>query len=387
MEEARAAQSSPAPSLSPRRETVLNGSPSTPRSPAFTSRQHAPRIVPQADAQTHYAPPLPIQLALVPIKLVTKLLWGLCALLAHVLSIIQSLSPGSLSRRSIPHVSSGRKPLSPRDTAARFAREFEEEYGSHNLPLYEVGYAQAYDLAKKELKFLLVILLSPEHDETSTFVQKTLLSQELQNFIADRATDLVLWAGNVQDSEAYQVSAALNCIKHPFAALIVHTPQDSPTAMTTVARVHGLVAPTAFVAQLKRAMDQQMPSLSRVRAQRSEQQAARNILEEQNSAYERSLAQDRERARQHREAEAARVRAAEEERSKAEAERQKAQQAEQWRQWRAQRISPEPSSDVKDATRISLRMLSGERVVRKFQQDAELEEFYAFAECYDIMKS
>jgi FAS-associated factor 2 len=34
---------------------------------------------------------------------------------------------------------------------------------------------------------------------------------------------------------------------------------------------------------------------------------------------------------------------------------------------------------------MSLRMPSGERVVRKFRADAELEELYAFVECYDLM--
>ena len=130
---------------------------------------------------------------------------------------------------------SGRKTLNARDTAARFIREFEEEYGENNLPFFENGYAQAFDLAKKDLKFFLVILVSPEHDETTSFIRDTLLSQEVVDFIRNPDNNILLWAGNVQDPEAYQVSAALKCTKFPFTGVIVHTPQVSSTSMSIAA--------------------------------------------------------------------------------------------------------------------------------------------------------
>ena len=277
--------------------------------------------------------------------------------------------------------------MNPRDTAARFAREFEEEYGTHELPFYEGGYAQAYDLAKKELRFLMVVLLSPEHDDNSIFVRETLLSQEVGAYIKDPQNKIILWAGNVQDSEAYQVSNALNCSKFPFAALIVHTPQDSPTSMSTIVRVTGLHPASAFVAKLRTAITQHSAALDRVRATRNEQRATRNLREEQNSAYERSLAQDRERARQRREAEAAQTRAEQEARAKAVAEERAVEKAEQWKRWRAQSISAEPAPGVKDVTRVSIRLTSGERVIRKFAATAEMEELYAFVECYDVFEA
>ena len=281
----------------------------------------------------------------------------------------------------------GRRPLNSRDTAARFAREFEEEYGTHSLHFFEDGYARAYDLAKKELKFLLVVLVSPENDDTTSFVRGTFLSQEVVNFINDAQNNIILWAGTVQDSEAYQVSTALNCSKFPFAALIAHTPQDSSTTMSTIARISGLLPPSAFVARLRTAISQQSAALERVRATRNEQQASRNLREEQNSAYERSLAQDRERARQRREAEAARLRAEREEQTKVDAAEKEKRVLEQWKVWRAQSIAPEPGMDVKDVSRLSIRMPSGERIVRKFAGNAPMEELYAFVECYDVLGS
>ena len=276
--------------------------------------------------------------------------------------------------------------MKPRDTAARFIREFEEEYGSHSLSFFENGYAQAYDLAKKDLKFLLVVLLSPEHDDTSTFVRETLLSTEVQDFIKNPQNNIILWAGDVQDSEAYQVSSALNCTKFPFAALVVHTHRDSPTSMSTVCRMTGLLPPTAFIAKLRTSITQQSGLLDQVRASRAEQQASRNLRQEQESAYERSLAQDRERARQRREAEAAKLRAEQEAKAQSEASERMAQRLDQWKRWKLRQIAPEPGPEVSNATRLSIRMPSGDRIVRKFGPNVTMEELYAFVECHDLLE-
>lgn len=379
--------SSTPPSQSPRREILLNGSSSVPRSPVSPPREPAPRIVPQPEAQKTYQPPLLLSILFTPFNILFRLLSGSLSLFGYLFPFLPRLLP-AISRGTTPARSrTGRRPLNPRDTAARFAREFEEEYGTHDLPFYEGGYAQAYDLAKKELKFLMVLLFSPEHDDTSTFVRETLLSQEVIDYLKDPHNKIILWTGNVQDSEAYQVSNALNCSKFPFAALIVHTSQDSSTSMSTIARVSGLQPASAFVAKLRTATAQHSAALDRVRATRNEQQATRNLREEQNSAYERSLAQDRERARQRREAEAAQARAEHEARAKADAEERESQKAAQWKRWRAQSILAEPGPGVKNVTRVSIRLASGERVIRKFAEDAEMEELYAFVECYDVFET
>ena len=301
--------------------------------------------------------------------------------LPRILNAITNRGQGRAARRN----TTGRRPLNPRDTAARFIREFGEEYGDHRLRFYENGYAQAYDTAKKDLKFLLVVLLSPEHDDNNTFIREILLSQEFEAFANNPENNLILWAGNVQDSEAYQVSMSLNCTKYPFATLVVHTPQDSSTAMSTVARVTGLQPPNAFVTKLRNAITQNSPALNRVRNQRREQEATRNLRQEQESAYERSLAQDRERMRLRREAEAARAREEQEAKTKAEAVEKAAQNQEQWKRWKAQGIAPEPGADVKNATRLSIRMPSGDRIIRKFAPDAVMEDLYAYVECHDVL--
>ncbi|KAI4187782.1 MAG: hypothetical protein L6R41_002587 [Letrouitia leprolyta] len=392
VEEARTSlSSSPAPpSHSVNRETLINGFSRSPRPQTRSRLDPAPRIVPQPENQNTYRPPFLFTLLFTPFNLLYRLLSGSFSLFTYLFPFLPRLIAGSPGGRGQPRRqrdTTGRRPLNPRDTAARFTREFEEEYGQHDINFFQNGYAQAYDLAKKELKFLLVVLLSPEHDDTSLFVRNTLLSSEVVSYINNPSNKIILWAGSVQDSEAYQVSTALNCSKFPFAAIVAHTPQDSSTSMSTIARISGLTSPSAFVARLKSAISQHSATLERARVSRNEQQATRNLREEQNSAYERSLAQDRERTRQRREEEEARLRAEREAKAKAEAAERRVQNYEQWKSWRAQRIPPEPTIPAEEVTRISVRMISGERVVRKFRAEADMEELYAFVECHDILSS
>lgn len=354
-----------------------------------SGRDPAPRIVPQPENRNLYKAPFLLSLVFSPITLVFRLLSGSFSLLGSIfpflprlLNTLRNRGTSSATRRN----TTGRRPLNPRDTAARFIREFEEEYGSHSVRFFDDGYAQAYDQAKNQLKYLLVILISPEHDDNATFIRETLLSSEFAAFANDPSNNLILWAGSVRDSEAYQVSIALNCSKFPFAGLIVHTPQDSSTAMSTVARLTGLMPPATFVSKLRATMSQYSSALERIRAQRAEQQATRNLRQEQESAYERSLAQDRERLRLRREEEAAQRRAEEEQRAQAAAAAEAAEQFETWRRWRAVQVPAEPTPDVKDSTRLSIRLADGTRIVRKFASATPIEHLYAFVECHDLLE-
>lgn len=275
--------------------------------------------------------------------------------------------------------------MKPRDAAARFKRELEEEYGENSIAFYEGGYAQALDLAKKDLKFLLIILTSPEHDDTSSWIRETLLSAEVQTFINNPTNEIITWAGDVRDSEAYQVATALRCNKFPYTALIAHNPEQSATSMSVLLRLTGPMSAATYIAKLQAAITSHADKLKTVRETRNAQNFERTLREEQDSAYERSLAQDRERARLRREAEAA---AAEQERLQKEAAKAAALLAEkkqQWRRWRATTINPEPSADSKGIVRIALKMPEAARIIRRFPADAGIEELYAFVECYDLI--
>lgn len=317
---------------------------------------------------------------------------------------ISAAGMGGGTRSAAGDSSSGRrKNLSPKDTAARFIREFEENYGTSaasqdnekaatdtsngekmtTLPFLENGYNMSLEKSHQESKFLLVLLFSPEHEHTDPWVRNSLLSPAFLSFISENQSKLLVWGGNVRDSEPYTVSTSLKVTKFPFMGVVVHTPDVSSTAMSLAARISGLTTPGEMIQKISMAIETFSPPLERVRAQRTEQRAARSIREEQDLAYQRSLERDRERARQKKEEEERARR--EEERKREEEERAKKYEADLklWKRWRMGKLMGEPEDGDKSAVRINFVMPDGERCVRRFKADIDIEEVYAFVECFD----
>ncbi|KAM0280140.1 hypothetical protein ACHAQH_004212 [Verticillium albo-atrum] len=371
-------------------ESLFTSAARAPRGNLSDRPEPAPRIVPMPD--TVHRPPFLVGLLLTPFSLG----WAVASRLLRTVWYIFSFLPASIRPRGLTNGTApslrnttGRRMLMPQDTAARFKREFEEEYGSNELPWFEGGIAQAQDLAKKDLKFLWVVLMSPEHDDTESFTHETLLAPEVVNFINDPTNNIILWGGNVLDSEAYQVAQEYNCTKYPFSALICLTPKEGSTRMSIVKRLVGPMPSAAYVSEAQSAISKYSGDLAGVRAERTAREVTQNLRHEQDSAYERSLAKDRERARQRREAEKAAAeavqRAAEEEAAAA----RLAAQRDQWTRWRAARIEAEPAADDKEVVRIALKMPESSgagRIVRKFRNDTPMEALYAFVECYDVLR-
>ncbi|ORY67441.1 UBX domain-containing protein [Pseudomassariella vexata] len=352
----------------------------------------APRIVPQPASM--HRPPFLLSFLFTPFNFGYRAVSTLFRTFIYVLSFL----PAPLRPRAITTTmttgwrgTAGRRMLLPRDTAARFKREFEEEYGPDtNLPFHEGGFAQALDLAKKELKFLLIVLMSPEHDDTESFTRETLLSPEIVAFVNDPANNIILWGGNVLDSEAYQVASEYNATKFPFSCLVCLTPKEGSTRMSIIKRLVGPVSASTYLAEIQTAITKYSPDIAAARAERTAQEFSRNMRAEQDSAYERSLAADREKARQKKEAEAAAREAEKRALEEAAAAELLAEKREQWRRWRATTIPSEPDASVKNVVRLALKMpetetSAGGRIVRRFKADTRIEELYAFVECWELL--
>ncbi|SZF04718.1 unnamed protein product [Blumeria hordei] len=346
----------------------------------------APRIVPQLDVDEIRKPPFILAIFLAPFNLLYKSVLSSLSILAYLSPLTRFVR---LRNSASYQQSLGRRPLKPRDSAARLKREFEEEYGPNRLPFYEGGYAQALDLAKAELKFLVIVLFSPEHDETTKFVRDTLLDAHIQAYLSDESSNIILWAGDVRDTEAYQVSAAVKCSEFPYTAVVAHTPVISTTSMSVITALSGPMSAVNYLSKLRSCILKHEEQLVATRASRLAQKFERTLRQEQDSAYERSLARDKERARLKRQVE---EEAAESERQRKFDEAAKALLAEkriQWRKWRATTIKPEPGLDEKGIVRIGFRMpekYGAARITRRFRSEDSIEELYAFIECFEFIQ-
>jgi FAS-associated factor 2 len=363
-------------------ESLLSAArPTSPRRPPTDTVE---RIDTSTNGDGNYPPPFLLSALFVPLNLIYRLF---STILSPFSFLLPSFIPRLLARFTAQRSQPARRSLPPADNARRFIRELGEEYGEHNLPFVESGFNLTLDNAKRDLKFLMVVLISPSHDDNHSWIRDTLLSAQVRDFLSSQKDDVVLWGGNVQDAEAYQVSESLQCTKFPFVALVCHSSDTGSTGMTTVMRAVGPMPATELVAKLGTAVTAHRAQLRAARSQRAEQQASRTLRQEQDSAYERSLAQDRERARRRKEEEEAQARAEKEALALAEAAEKKMRDEQQWRRWRAQSLPDEPSASVKDAIRVSIRMPSGERIIRRFDMDADLEELYAFVECHEVARN
>ncbi|KAF8473432.1 hypothetical protein BDZ91DRAFT_691788 [Kalaharituber pfeilii] len=349
----------------------------------------APRIVP-APSATIIRRSILLSILFFPFSVLYKIFSSGFSLFSIIFPFLRPLQR-SFSQGAAP---SRRATTNPRDTAARFIREFEESTGVKDLPWFEGGYAQAMDLAKKEVRIMMVILQSEEHDDTHVFNKETLGNQDVVSWV--REQNIVLWGGSVSDSEGYQVSASLSTTAFPFLALISLTPPSPtasstspggiPTTMSTILRVSGLLPPQTLLQKLNNALAAHADALSRIRAVRESQLADRQIREQQNSAYQASLARDRERARLRREEEE-RQRKAEEEARRREQEAALAQRRKlAWRRRKVRSglLPVEPAPEVK-AARVSIRFPDGERVTRRFEKDTKMEDVYAWVECKSVL--
>ncbi len=352
----------------------------------------APRVLPPTSVV--YSTPLFVGILFVPLRFGYKVVAGIFNSIIYLLSFFPRpirprfvLNPVYTGLRQ----TRGRRVTLPKETAQRFKRDFEEEYGRHDLVFFEGGHAQALDTAKDEVKFLLTVLVAPEHDDTEPFMHHTLLSPEVADFINDPSNNIIVWGGNVLDPEAYQVAREYNATTYPFSCLACLTPQEGSSRMGIVKRMVGPMTIEEYLANLQSAIEKNAPELAAVRADRAATEMARTLRSEQDSAYERSLAVDRERARQKREAAAAAAEAEKRALEEAEAAARLVEQRQQWREWRANTMAPEPDASVKEAVRLAFNMPASSasgagRVVRKFAPQTTLEELYAFVECHDLLQ-
>ncbi|ORY86262.1 UBX domain-domain-containing protein [Protomyces lactucae-debilis] len=268
---------------------------------------------------------------------------------------------------------SGSKPyrnLTADDASRNYIQTLETAQSEEHLPLLTTSYLKAVEQAKRELKFLLVVLTSSHHDDSSACKSQILCSTALRSFVQDH--QILCWAGDAAENEGFHTASSLGATRFPFFAVLVYNTLRSPAGVSTVCRVEGLVEAAVLIETLTEAIDRFEPTLIAARLDQREQNASREIRREQDSAYERSLAADRRRAE---EARLAEERKARELAAALEATRQRAV----YRVWRHAKILPEPTSG-EHVARVSFRLPDGSRIVRKFDAQCPVEELYAFVD-------
>ncbi|KLO12666.1 hypothetical protein SCHPADRAFT_915548 [Schizopora paradoxa] len=288
--------------------------------------------------------------------------------------------------------------------------------GQRVLPDFYMGsYESALRVAEKEMRPMMVVLVSEEHDDVADFKRMVLVDEDLVRVL--RENDFVVWGGDVRDYEASQASQKLGATTYPFVAFVALQPRggrnSSSSILTVLSRHQGpavprspqlsassntSVVPTAASTLVNHLTNTLLPRvtphLGRLRGAAAERALAARLIAEQNAAFQASADRDRERIemaeiaiREREEEERRRKREEEERKLKEEEEfcRRESEKAERLLWWRYARrclLAPEPSPSSTDGgkpVRIALRLPSGARVVRLFSPSTPITQLYIAA--------
>jgi len=304
-----------------------------------------------------------------------ELLFSPVRVALSILRYIFNLFPNSV-RKLIEGPESGRN--ARLTCAERFIQYYEENYGDKHPEFYRGTYKQALLDIKDNYQVLIVIVNSPEHDDTPEFCKNVLGSNEFINYLQGK--NFVVWAGSVTEKEGYKVNNVFGATTYPFIGMVVYQRKRAIIAE----KIEGLQPVEEVIQKIEQKYEQISVQLQAELAEQREREQTRIIRQEQESAYEESLRKDRERERKEqlererkqREEELAKQRQMEYER--------KVEEKKRYKQKLAESIPPEPNEDECETAQLSIRFSDGSRVIRSFRADDKLQAVYDFVESKDL---
>lgn len=263
-----------------------------------------------------------------------------------------------------------------------FCEEYEARYGPLHPPFQRSSYAQALELAKRELRFMLVYLHSEQHQDTDTFCSEVLADPALVEYVSGA---MLVWACSVRRPEGHRVSQALRETTYPALAVIVLRQHR----MVVVGRREGLVSATDLVAWLRHTVTDYEAFIVAARAERDERNLDREIRTEQEQAFQETLRADQEREqrraeedRAREEAEAAEARIREEAETVRRAEQDKKEEIRRQKIDLVTEIPDEPEAADPEAVRVVIKLPGGQRLERRFLRSHSLKCVFYFVFCH-----
>ena len=318
------------------------------------------------------------------------LLWVL-----RMTHLVQSHGSGNSSRFSEDSVASAQRwiDILERDTAGSVSLDALALNRTPLPPFVACSYSDALRMAKQNTKILVVVLTSQVHGDNHLFRQQVLTNTALVRML--QSTDFLVWGGDVQSREGFQVATLLEASTFPFMAFIALQPRRSRSRGTTVlhpavlSRIEGspqsVLSASAICSHIQDVLLPRTQSyLSQLRREQRQRAMERELRAEQARAYAESSRRDQERILQRRTEEKQRVYEAH---SAAALEAHRAEQRQrvaEWRMWAQAHLVPrEPVSNRSTEIRVSIKLPDGRNLQRHFRPTDTLEQLYAYVDTID----
>ena len=284
----------------------------------------------------------------------------------------------------------------PSNTA--WLMKMQDTMGLGHPAFLDCSFRQALARSSRDQRLLVVYLHSEYHELSESFCHRVWYDP----FILDYFTDAgsadgggggggenapLLWAGDVRTNEAYHLFSSLRGSTFPLVACMIAERAGSGARL--VRAIEGEMA--CDIVKLARMLEECAEGVAAQavvqRRDRDEYQRARELREEQDQEYERSLAEDIARAERRREEErlererieeeaAREAQILERQRSREERRASKEREIFTRRESAGSLLPPEPESGSKGVTTIRINLPNGVKQMRRFGPDARLRNVF-----------
>lgn len=253
----------------------------------------------------------------------------------------------------------------PTENTYSFGSLYNLESATLAKEMLQTSYTKLLDKCAEQLRFGIIYLHDPLIDDSMNYVSKILCSEEFVKLL--KKYQIVLWFGDITNTEGLQVSNSLKVRSFPFLGILTI---KTDKKIELYGKYEGVI--DEFTPRtLENILKKEYPSLLQQRQQKQNVEVERIIREQQDVRFNESLRRDQERTRQEEDAT---------NRRRMEEERQALKK--QWLLWRKKHLQVEAPAGH-DSSKIAVRMSDGNRVVRKFDSTLPIEEIYAFVELYN----
>lgn len=256
----------------------------------------------------------------------------------------------------------------PLGDVMKFIQNMNERIPEHPV-FYQGTYSQALNDAKRELKFLLVLLHAENRPESIAFCRDTLGNPAVIEYIN---RNMILWGCDIATPEGFRVSHTIGSRNHPNVVVICLRNNK----MVVVGRSEGNCNAEELLRRLRSVVQENEIYLIQTRADRLERSVNQSIRQQQDAAYEQSLREDQEKERRKQEERDA-IRRAEEEREREKlVELQRKVDLENMKLELASSVPSEPAPDATDIVNLVFKLPDGKRLERRFLSNHHLEVSY-----------
>lgn len=274
----------------------------------------------------------------------------------------------------VPQETANSLPREPTLREFSFTKFYEDTIAEKSsIEFFEGEFNDAFNIAKLENKFILVVLIKNNRDSVQ-FLKTVLNNDSVKDLIASE--EVLVYPGNVEEYQSYELARAIRARSFPSCYLIgnVSNGMSGVSSMSLLGKV-----PTkslnSFKQRLARDIDRFKPELILKRLEQEELNYSRKLRELQDKAYEESLLADKikfmEKEEQAKQEQARLERAEFNEKNKL--------------VFYAMMLNKFAELDAQleglaksEQTRIQFRTPSGERIVQNFTRDTSLFDIYAF---------